>query len=387
MSQRDYYEVLGVSQTASGPELKKAFKKLAMKYHPDRNPDDPQADKKFKEAAEAYEVLSDADKKASYDQFGHAGVQGMGGGSGAGFQDFNVGDIFGDIFGDVFGGRGSSRRSARGQDLQYNLDLSLKEAILGIKKTIKIPVNKSCDDCSGSGAKPGSSPIPCGQCNGVGQVRMQQGFFSVQQPCNACRGEGQIIKDHCGTCRGAGVNEETKSLSVSIPAGVDNGDKVRLSGEGSAARGGPAGDLYVAIQVIANDIFERDGRDLYFEAPIPFDIAILGGSINIPGLESKISLKVPAYTQTGKIFRIKGKGASSVRDSRRGDLMCRVVVETPVNLSNAQLKTFKEFAESIESEKHHPIKESFNQSAEQVSQRIKIAYSLKWIQWQYGPIY
>ena len=264
----------------------------------------------------------------------------------------------------MFGGRGSSRRSARGQDLQYNLDLSLKEAILGIKKTIKIPVNKSCDDCSGSGAKPGSSPIPCGQCNGVGQVRMQQGFFSVQQPCNACRGEGQIIKDHCGTCRGAGVNEETKSLSVSIPAGVDNGDKVRLSGEGSAARGGPAGDLYVAIQVIANDIFERDGRDLYFEAPIPFDIAILGGSINIPGLESKISLKIPAYTQTGKIFRIKGKGASSVRDSRRGDLMCRVVVETPVNLSNAQLKTFKEFAESIESEKHHPIKESFNQSAD-----------------------
>ncbi|MDA9690683.1 molecular chaperone DnaJ [Pseudomonadota bacterium] len=364
MSQRDYYEVLGVSQTASGPELKKAFKKLAMKYHPDRNPDDPQADKKFKEAAEAYEVLSDADKKSSYDQFGHAGVQGMGGGSGAGFQDFNVGDIFGDIFGDVFGGRGSSRRSARGQDLQYNLDLSLKEAILGIKKTIKIPVNKSCDDCSGSGAKPGSSPIPCSQCNGIGQVRMQQGFFSVQQPCNACRGEGQIIKDHCGACRGAGVIEETKSLSVSIPAGVDNGDKVRLSGEGSAARGGPAGDLYVAIQVIANDIFERDGRDLYFEAPIPFDIAILGGSINIPGLESKISLKVPAYTQTGKIFRIKGKGASSVRDSRRGDLMCRVVVETPVNLSAAQLKTFKEFAESIESKKHHPIKESFNQSAD-----------------------
>ena len=200
MSQRDYYEVLGVSQTASGPELKKAFEKLAMKYHPDRNPDDPQADKKFKEAAEAYEVLSDADKKSSYDQFGHARVQGIGGGSGAGFQDFNVGDIFGDIFGDVFGGRGSSRRSARGQDLQYNLDLSLKEAILGIKKTIKIPVNKSCDDCSGSGAKPGSSPIPCGQCNGIGQVRMQQGFFSVQQPCNACRGEGQIIKDHCGTC-------------------------------------------------------------------------------------------------------------------------------------------------------------------------------------------
>jgi molecular chaperone DnaJ len=366
MSQRDYYEVLGVSQSASGPELKKAFKKLAMKYHPDRNPDDPEADKKFKEAAEAYEILSDPDKKASYDQFGHAGVQGMGGGSGGGFQDFNVGDIFGDIFGDVFGGRGSSRRSARGQDLQYNIDLSLKEAILGIKKTIKIPVNKSCEDCSGSGAKPGSSPIPCSQCNGVGQVRMQQGFFSVQQPCNACRGEGQIIKDHCGSCRGAGVNEETKSLSVSIPAGVDNGDKVRLSGEGSAARGGPAGDLYVAIQVIANNIFERDGRDLYFEAPIPFDIAILGGSINIPGIESKIALKIPAYTQTGKIFRIKGKGASSVRDSRRGDILCRVVVETPSNLDKNQIKLLNEFTSALNHQKNYPGTESFLKASQKI---------------------
>ena len=200
MSQRDYYEVLGVSRSASGPELKKAFKKLAMKYHPDRNPDDPSANEKFKEAAEAYEVLSDSEKKSAYDQFGHAGVQGMGGGSGSGFQDFNFGDIFGDIFGDVFGGRGSSSRSARGQDLQYNLDLSLKEAILGVKKTIKVPVNKSCNDCAGSGAKPGSSPVTCSQCNGAGQVRMQQGFFSVQQPCNACRGEGKIIHDHCNSC-------------------------------------------------------------------------------------------------------------------------------------------------------------------------------------------
>jgi len=365
MSQRDYYKVLGVSQTASGPELKKAFKKLAMKYHPDRNPDDPQADTKFKEAAEAYEVLSNPAKKSTYDQYGHAGVQGMGGGAGGGFQDFDVGDIFGDIFGDVFGGRrSSSRRSARGQDLQYNLDLSLKEAILGVKKTIKIPIHKSCGDCSGSGAKPGSSPIKCSQCNGQGQVRMQQGFFSVQQPCNACRGEGQIIKDHCGACRGAGVIEETKSLAVSIPAGVDTGDKVRLTGEGSATRGGTPGDLYVAIQVKENNIFERDGRDLYFEAPIPFEITVLGGTINVPGLESKIALKIPAYTQTGKIFRIKGKGAASVRDSRRGDLMCRVVVETPVNLSNAQLKIFKEFTDSIESNKHHPMKESFKKSSD-----------------------
>ena len=246
-------------------------------------------------------------KKSAYDQFGHAGVQGMGGGQGGGFQDFNFGDIFGDIFGDVFGGRSSSGRTARGQDLQYNIELSLKEAILGVKKTIKIPIDKLCRECSGSGAKPGSSPVTCSQCNGAGQVRMQQGFFSVQQPCNACRGEGRIIKDHCNSCRGAGVIKETKSLSVSIPSGVDNGDKVRLSGEGSAAKGGHIGDLYVAIQVSSNEIFEREGRDLYFEAPIPFEIAVLGGTINVPGLESKIALKIPAYTQTGKILELKAK--------------------------------------------------------------------------------
>ena len=364
MSQRDYYEVLGVSRNSSGAELKKAFKKLAMKYHPDRNPDDPKADEKFKEAAEAYEILSDVKKKSAYDQYGHAGVQGMGGASGAGFQDMNFGDIFGDIFGDVFGGRGSSNRSARGQDLQYNLELSLKDAILGAKKTIKVPVDKLCNNCAGSGAKPGTSPVTCSQCNGVGQVRMQQGFFSVQQPCNVCRGEGRMIQDHCGTCKGAGVNQESKSLSVNIPSGVDNGDKVRLTGEGGAARGGHQGDLYVAIQVAPNKIFKRDGRDLYFEAPIPFEVSVLGGTINVPGLESKIALKIPSYTQTGKIFRIKGKGASSVRDARRGDLMCKVVVETPVNLSNSQLKIFKEFIQLLEPKKHHPIKESFEKDSE-----------------------
>jgi len=364
MSQRDYYEVLGVSRSASGPELKKAFKKLAMKYHPDRNPDDPDADTKFKEAAEAYEILSDAEKKSAYDQYGHAGVQGMSGGGGAGFQDFNFGDIFGDVFGDVFGGRGSSGRSSRGQDLQYNLELSLKDAILGSKKKITIPVDKACNDCSGSGAKPGTSPKTCTQCGGAGQVRMQQGFFSVQQACSSCRGEGKIISDHCGSCKGAGVTQDSKTLSVNIPAGVDNGDKVRLSGEGGAARGGHKGDLYVAVSVASNPLFERDGRDLYFEAPIPFEVAVLGGTINVPGLESKIALKVPSSTQTGNIFRIKGKGASSVRDSRRGDLMCRVVVETPVNLSKDQLALLAKFTDTLNTETHHPLKQSFQQAAE-----------------------
>ena len=305
MAKKDYYEVLGLSRQASNDELKKSFKKLAMKYHPDRNPDNPKAEDSFKEAKEAYEVLSDSNKRSAYDQFGHAGVdQSVGGGGAEGFSDF--GDAFGDIFGDIFGGKQNQRSNVyRGADLRYNMEITLENAAKGTETKIRVPVLSTCKLCNGIGAKKGTEPTTCQRCQGHGQVRMQQGFFSVQQPCNACRGEGQIIKDHCGTCRGAGVNEETKSLSVSIPAGVDNGDKVRLSGEGSAARGGPAGDLYVAIRVIANDIFERDGRDLYFEAPIPFDIAILGGSINIPGLESKISLKVPAYTQTGKIFRIK----------------------------------------------------------------------------------
>ena len=362
MSQRDYYEVLGVSRNASDVELKKAFKKLAMKYHPDRNPDDPSANEKFKEAAEAYEILSDSEKKSAYDQFGHAGVQGMGGGQGGGFQDFNFGDIFGDIFGDVFGGRNSSRRSARGQDLQYNIELSLKEAILGVKKTIKIPVDKICVECSGSGAKAGSVPVTCSQCNGVGQVRMQQGFFSVQQTCSVCSGTGQIIKDKCRTCGGVGAIKDNKTLSVNIPAGVDTGDKVRLSGEGEWMKGGQSGDLYVAIRVIDDPIFERDGRELYIEAPVPFDISVIGGAINIPTLENTISLKIPPQTQTGKIFRIKGKGASVVRDKRRGDILCRIVVETPTNLDNKQMKLLKELSDSLDRSKNYPGTDTFNKA-------------------------
>ncbi len=365
MSKRDYYEILEVSRSASAAELKKAFKKKAMKYHPDRNPDDPKADKKFKECAEAYDVLSDPQKKSAYDQFGHSGVEGMGGGPN--FNDININDIFGDIFGDVFGTRSSSRgRSRRGQDLQYNLDLSLKDAVLGTQTKIKIPSHNPCNTCNASGAAAGSSPSVCGRCNGSGQVRMQQGFFSLQQTCSSCEGSGQVIKDLCKKCKGIGATKENKTLSVNIPAGVDNGDKVRLSGEGEWEKNGQSGDLYVAIRVKSNPVFEREGRDLYIEAPLDLKTSIVGGSIKVPTLENFISLKIPAQTQTGKIFRIKGKGAASVRDNRRGDLLCRVIVETPSNLDKSQLKALKEFTESLKQSKNYPIQESFIKSSSDI---------------------
>ncbi len=360
MSKRDYYEILGVSRDSSASELKKAFKKKVMKYHPDRNPDNPEAAQKFKEAAEAYDVLSDSQKKSAYDQFGHSGVEGMGGGPN--FNDININDIFGDIFGDVFGTRSQSRRQRRGSDLQYNLELTLKEAVLGIQKKIKIPSQKECTDCSGSGAAKGSSAVTCVNCNGAGQVRMQQGFFSVQQTCSVCSGAGQVIKDKCRTCRGLGAIKDNKTLSVNIPAGVDNGDKVRLSGEGEWMKDGQTGDLYVAIRVIENPIFERDGRHLYIEAPIPFDISVIGGSIKIPTLENNISLKIPSNTQTGKVFRIKGKGASIVRDRRRGDILCRVIVETPSNLSKKQIEALNDFRKTLDSEKNYPGSSTFTEA-------------------------
>tara|TARA_B100002051_G_scaffold45191_1_gene39741 strand:+ start:3569 stop:4669 length:1101 start_codon:yes stop_codon:yes gene_type:complete len=366
MSKRDYYDILEVSRNASAGELKKAFKKKAMKYHPDRNPDNPEAAKKFKEAAEAYDVLSDSQKKSAYDQFGHSGVEGMGGGPN--FNDININDIFGDIFGDVFGTRSQSRRQKRGSDLQYNLDLSLKEAVLGTTKKIKIPSHKTCQDCNGNGAAKGSSPINCPNCNGAGQVRMQQGFFSVQQTCSPCSGTGQVIKDKCRTCRGVGAVKENKTLSVNIPSGVDNGDKVRLSGEGEWMKGSKSGDLYVAIRVTNNYLFERDGRDLYIETPIPFETSVIGGSIKIPTLENTISLKIPPNTQTGKVFRIKGKGASIVRDRRRGDILCRVVVETPSNLDKKQIKLLDEFTKSLNQSKNYPGTDTFLEAVSKIKE-------------------
>jgi len=363
MAKRDYYEVLGISKDASAAELKKAYRRVAMKHHPDRNPGDKAAEDKFKEASEAYEVLSDPQKRAAYDQFGHAGVDqnaGMGGAGGAGgFGNFS--DIFGDVFGDIFGGgRGGRGGPSRGADLRYNLQLSLEEAVRGTSVEIKVPTLVACDTCDGSGAKKGTSPKTCTTCGGMGQVRMQQGFFSVQQPCPSCQGKGTLITDPCGSCGGQGRMEETKKLSVKVPAGVDTGDRIRLSGEGEAgAAGGPAGDLYVEVHVKPHEIFQRDGRDLYCEVPVSFIDAALGGELEVPTLDGRVKLKVPPETQTGKLFRLRGKGVTPVRGGPRGDLMCRVVVETPVNLTNKQKDLLREFQGTMKGSKNSPRQSSW----------------------------
>jgi molecular chaperone DnaJ len=361
MSKRDYYEVLGVEKNASEAELKKAYKRLAMKYHPDRNPDDAEAEEKFKEAKEAYEVLNDAQKRAAYDQFGHAGVDpSAAAGAGAGFGGgANFSDVFGDIFGDIFGGgRGGGRQQAqRGADLRYNLTLTLEEAVQGTTVKIRVPTMVHCDTCGGSGAKKGTSPKTCDTCGGHGQVRIQQGFFSVQQTCPKCHGSGQMISDPCGTCHGQGRVQEHKTLSVKVPAGVDTGDRIRLAGEGEAGeQGAPAGDLYVQVRVREHAIFKRDDTDLYCEVPIDFVTATLGGELEVPTLDGRVKLKVPAGTQTGKIFRMRGKGVRSVRGQAVGDLLCAVNVETPVNLNGKQKDLLREFGNSLSSsgKEHNP---------------------------------
>ena len=348
MSKRDYYEVLGVERNSTDQEIKKAYRRVAMKYHPDRNPDDADADAKFKEATEAYEVLLDKEKRQAYDQFGHAGVDpSMGGG---GFQGGSFGDIFGDVFGDIFGG-GGGRRSGpqRGSDLRYTLEVSLEEAVRGATTEIRVPSLQHCGTCDGSGAKPGTSPTTCGGCGGSGQVRMQQGFFQVQQTCPQCRGRGKTISDPCTDCRGQGLVEKTKTLSVKVPPGVDTGDRIRLSGEGEAGpAGGPPGDLFVQISVRQHPIFERDGRHLYCEIPINFADAALGGELEVPTLDGRVKLKIPPETQTGKLFRLRGKGVKPVRGGAVGDLLCRAVIETPVNLSKEQKRLLEELRESIQ---------------------------------------
>jgi molecular chaperone DnaJ len=358
MSKRDYYEVLGVSRDVGEADLKKAYRRLAMKYHPDRNTDNSEdAEAKFKEAKEAYEVLNDANKRAAYDQYGHAGVDPSmggrpGGGGGAGFED-----IFGDVFGDIFGGgrRGGGHQAHRGSDLQYNLELSLEDAVFGTEVKIHVPTLVSCKTCSGSGAKAGTSATTCTTCHGAGQVRMQQGFFAVQQTCPQCRGKGKMIADPCPDCHGQGRKQEQKTLSVKVPAGVDTGDRIRLAGEGEAGENGaPSGDLYVQMHVKPHDIFTRDDNDLFCEMPITIGTATLGGEIEVPTLDGKLRLKIPAETQTGKLFRMRGKGVKPVRGGVTGDLLCRVNVETPVKLSNKQKDLLKEFEKSVqEGGKHH----------------------------------
>lgn len=349
MSKRDYYEVLGVSKSADEKEIKKAYRRVAMKFHPDRNPDDPESDDKFKEASEAYEVLSDSEKRNAYDQFGHAGLEGQMGGAG-GFGGGSFSDIFGDVFGDIFGGGGGGGRGGaqRGSDLRYTLDISLEDAVRGTTVEIRVPTLVGCSTCDGSGARKGSKPTTCGTCGGAGQVRMQQGFFQVQQTCPTCRGRGSTIADPCTSCRGQGRVEKTKKLSVKVPPGVDTGDRIRLAGEGEAgAEGGPSGDLFVQMSVKQHPIFERDGKHLYCEVPITFVDAALGGELEIPTLDGRVKLKIPAETQTGKLFRLRGKGVQPVRGGGVGDLLCRAVVETPVNLDKRQKELLKELQESL----------------------------------------
>lgn len=366
MAKRDFYEVLGLSKSADEKEIKRAYKRLAMKYHPDRNQGDKESETKFKEIKEAYEILSDAQKRAAYDQYGHAafeqgGFGGQGGGGFGGGADF--GDIFGDVFGDIFGGGRRQQRAARGSDLQYNMDLTLEEAVRGITKEIRIPTLETCDKCHGSGAKEGTSAETCSTCHGAGQVHLRQGFFTVQQACPTCHGRGKVIKEPCSKCHGDGRVERAKTLSVKIPAGVDTGDRIRLSGEGEAGENGaPAGDLYVQVHVRQHHIFERDGNNLYCEVPINFAIAALGGEIEVPTLDGRVKLKIPAETQTGKMFRMKGKGVKSVRSSSIGDLMCRVVVETPVKLNEKQKELMQQLGESFggkSGEKNTPRSKSF----------------------------
>jgi len=364
MSKRDYYETLGVDKSASERDIKKAYKRLAMKYHPDRTAGDKAKEEKFKEIQEAHEILTDAQKRAAYDQYGHAGVDPNQGGH-HGSADF--GDIFGDVFGDIFGGGGGRRQQSRarqGSDLRYNLELSLEEAVRGKDVQIKVPTLASCEVCDGSGAKPGSKAKICPTCNGQGQVQMRQGFFAVQQTCPTCSGSGKVIADPCNACHGQGRIEKTKTLSVKVPAGVDTGDRIRLTGEGEAGeQGAPAGDLYVQVHVRDHTIFTRDGNNLYCEVPLSFTTAALGGDIEVPTLEGKVKLKVSAETQTDRMFRLRGKGVKSVRSGNVGDLMCKVVIETPVNLTSKQKELLQALNDSMgsgeESAKYRPKEKGF----------------------------
>jgi len=367
MSKKDYYEVLGVEKNVTEADLKKAFRRLAMKHHPDRNPGDHAAEEKFKEAKEAYEVLSDANKRAAYDRYGHQATQqgaGFGGGGfgGAGGQGFA--DIFGDIFSDIFGQQGGrgGQSAHRGSDLRYNLELTLEDVMKGTVAEIRVPGWSDCKVCDGTGSREKKKPETCTRCRGAGQIRMQQGFFTVQQACPTCRGRGSIIPDPCRNCGGSGKEQKQKTLSVKIPAGVDDGDRVRLAGEGEAGQmGAPSGDLYVEVHVKPHPIFTREGHHLYCDVPINFAVAALGGELEVPTLEGKVKLHIPEETQTGKVFRLRGKGMNSLHVKGVGDLFCKVVVETPVKLNKAQKDLLQQFGKLLEhtKEANSPKEKSF----------------------------
>lgn len=356
---RDCYELLGVHKNASETEIKKAYRKLAIQYHPDKNPGDKAAEDKFKEISEAYEILSDPQKRAQYDQFGHAGIGGGGfssGGFGAGTP---FGDIFSDIFGDIFGGQRERGRGRRGDDLQYNLEISFEEAAFGVEKKIDIPYAKRCDTCGGSGAKPGTEPKVCPTCRGAGQVRFQQGFFSISKTCNHCNGEGKVVEHPCPDCRGVGSVRDKKTISVKVPAGVETGTRLKLTGEGGqGAKGGSNGDLYVALSVQKHPIFTRERNEVICEIPISFPQAALGCEIDAPTLDGKVSMKIPAGTQSGKVFRLRGKGIPVLQGYGRGDQLVVISVETPSNLNKRQRELLEEFAR-ISGEEAHPMKKNF----------------------------
>jgi molecular chaperone DnaJ len=351
LPKRDYYEVLGVSRDAGAEELKKAYRRLALQFHPDRNPDDPAAEERFKEASEAYAVLSDAQKRRAYDRFGFEGVGAGAGGFPGDFGDLGAfGDLFSDLFGDLFGGGGRTggRRRGRGQrgaDLRYNLEVELADVLAGLEARIEIPKTRPCAKCGGSGARSGTAPQTCARCRGSGQVVLQQGFFRISRPCDQCGGAGEVVADRCPECRGSGRTESKQSLSVRVPPGVEDGMRLRLAGEGEAGiAGGPPGDLYVVINVRAHPLFERDGPDLHCEVPVPFVHAALGAEIEVPTLEGKMRVKVPEGTQSGKVIRLRGRGLPAVGSSLRGDEHVRIFVEVPTKLTERQRALLEEFA-------------------------------------------
>lgn len=374
MAKRDYYDVLGVSRNATEAEIKQAYRRLAMKYHPDRNPGDKGAEERFKEVKEAYEVLSEARKRTAYDQFGHAGVDAAAGGAGfGGFGGFS--DIFDTVFGDIFGGGvHGGRRVYRGADQSYDLELSLEEAVAGTTVKIRVPTLVVCQTCNGTGAREGAAPTVCSTCGGHGQVRMQQGFFSIQQTCPRCGGTGKMIRDPCWSCHGQGRVRDHKTLSAKIPPGVDTGDRIRLAGEGEAGEhGGPPGDLYINIHVKKHPIFTRQEADLHCEVPISFVTAALGGELDVPTLDGRVALKIPSETQTGKVFRIRGKGVKPVRGGPTGDMLCRVVVETPVNLNHQQKELLREFERTMQSggSRHSPRASSWLDGVKRFFEEMK----------------